>query len=109
MMVNLTLCLGKRQKNMTLKQNNSFNVNSSIKKSIKLAAISITTVALVACSSYEPVPASECKKVVSHSKKILGSMAPSYKEMMKECEAASDTDRGCAMAAEKPGQLMKCF
>jgi hypothetical protein len=36
-------------------------------------------------------------------------MAPSYKEMMKECEAASDNDRGCAMAAEKAGQLMKCF
>ncbi len=66
-------------------------------------------VALTSCSSYDPVPASECGKVVAHSKKILGDMAPSYQDMMKECKAASDNERGCAMAAEKPGQLMKCF
>lgn len=80
--------------------------------SSKLSKASLTLLGLViltGCSNYDPVPASQCDKVVAHSKKILGDMAPSYKDMMKECKAASDSDRGCAMAAEKPGQLVKCF
>jgi len=61
-----------------------------------------------ACSSYDPVPESECAAVVKHAKKILGSMAPKSAQMMKDCKAADDQQRGCVMAATSKGQVAQC-
>lgn len=61
------------------------------------------------CSSYDPVDISECSKVVSHAKKVLGKLAPSSKEMMASCKTASDQDRGCIMASDKPMKISSCM
>ena len=61
------------------------------------------------CSRYDPVPVSDCKKVVRHAQKVLGDLAPSKKEMMADCKKASDNDRGCIMASSKKGQVAQCF
>jgi len=63
---------------------------------------------LLACSKHEPVPVSQCDKVVAHAKKVLGSQAPSMAEMNKQCKAATDDARGCVLAADKPMKLLKC-
>jgi hypothetical protein len=62
----------------------------------------------IGCSSYDPVPVTECKKVVKHARKVLGKLAPKKSEMMEQCEAADDQARGCVMAAKKTGDLMQC-
>ncbi|PCI42803.1 MAG: hypothetical protein COB51_12435 [Moraxellaceae bacterium] len=64
---------------------------------------------LQGCSSYDPVAVSECGKVVKHAQKILGSMAPKRSDMMADCKQASDSDRGCIMAASKKGQVAQCM
>lgn len=64
---------------------------------------------LVGCNNYDPVAASECDKVVSHTLKVLGNFAPSYGDAMKDCKAATDSERGCAMAATKKGKIAQCF
>ncbi|OUS29209.1 hypothetical protein A9Q99_08830 [Gammaproteobacteria bacterium 45_16_T64] len=61
------------------------------------------------CSRYDPVPVSDCSKVVRHAQKVLGDLAPSHKEMMTDCKAASDNDRGCIMASSKKGEVAQCF
>jgi len=77
--------------------------------SIKKFSILIFTIAtLTACSKADPVPVSECKKVVSHAKKVLGDQAPSSSKMLKQCKAASDEARGCVLAADKPMKILKC-
>ncbi|SFD19621.1 hypothetical protein [Pseudoalteromonas denitrificans] len=63
---------------------------------------------LMACSKADPVPVSECKKVVNHVKKVLGEQAPSSRKMLKQCKAASDEARGCVLAADKPMKILKC-
>jgi len=68
----------------------------------------VTTMMLQGCSSYDPIPVAQCKKVVKHAQKVLGSMSPSYKELMKSCKKASDSERGCIMAAKKMGQISQC-
>ncbi len=60
------------------------------------------------CSNYDPVAVNECPKVVSHSAALLGKLAPSQTQMMEECKAADDKERGCAMAATKSSELIKC-
>ncbi|MEE8057631.1 MAG: hypothetical protein V3T17_07340 [Pseudomonadales bacterium] len=61
------------------------------------------------CSDYDPVPASQCTDVVQHAQKVLGDFAPDYAKMMTDCKQASDTERGCVMAATKKGQVAQCM
>jgi len=73
-----------------------------------LVTLTLSTLALTACSQAEMVSVSECDKVVSHAKSILKENAPSKADMLKQCKAASDEARGCVMAADKPMKLLKC-
>jgi len=73
-----------------------------------IAGIFVGALILQGCSSYDPVPASQCKKVVKHAKEVLGSFAPKYSEMMSDCKKATDQERGCIMAATKKGQIAQC-
>ncbi len=61
------------------------------------------------CTQHDPVAASDCDKVVKHAQKVLGDMAPSSQELMASCKQASDSERGCVMAATKKGQLAQCM
>jgi len=61
------------------------------------------------CSSYDPVSVKDCKKVVMHAQKILGDFAPKRSEMMADCKKATDSERGCVMAATKKGQVAQCM
>ena len=74
----------------------------------KLSVLIFAIATLTACSKADPVPVSECKKVVSHAKKVLGEQAPSSSKMLKQCKAASDEARGCVLAADKPMKILKC-
>lgn len=83
---------------------------------MKLLKSKYSTMALFAgalllhgCSSYEPVPVSECTDVIKHAKKILGNMAPKHSEMMADCKKATDIGRGCIMAAETKVQISQCL
>lgn len=69
----------------------------------------VTILMLSGCTNYEPVAAAKCPEVVKHAKKVLGSMAPDGKTMMADCKAASDSERGCVMAATKKGALAQCM
>ena len=60
------------------------------------------------CSEAPSVPKSECKKVVAHAKSILKDKAPSKSKMLKQCEKASDTARGCVMSSKKAMQILQC-
>lgn len=64
---------------------------------------------LSACSNYDPVPVEKCGDVVKHAKKVLGNMAPDSASMMSDCKAASDSERGCVMAATKKGAVAQCM
>jgi len=75
---------------------------------IRVSIAFITIATITACSKADPVPVSECKKVVSHAKKVLGAQAPSNSKMLKQCKAASDDARGCVLAADKPMKILKC-
>ena len=74
----------------------------------KLSVLIIAIATLTACSKADPVPVSECKKVVSHAKKVLGEQSPSSSKMLKQCKVASDEARGCVLAADKPMKILKC-
>ena len=74
----------------------------------KLLSLVVMLSMLPACSKAPPVPISECDKVVSHAKKVLGAQAPSHTEMTAQCKAASDEARGCVMQADKPMKILKC-
>ncbi len=82
--------------------------NSKVSNTIGAAIIGVSVI-LSACSSYDPVPVSDCGKVVKHAKKVLKEFAPSHAEMTKDCKAATDTERGCIMAATKKGQILQCM
>ena len=82
------------------------NVDYSIGRVIGFA---VAALVLQGCSNYDPVPASDCDKVVSHAQEVLGSFAPAYGEMLKDCKAATDSERGCIMAATKTGQIAQCM
>ncbi|WP_407332842.1 hypothetical protein [Enterovibrio sp. 27052020O] len=76
---------------------------------VKTSFIALFAFGLTACSDYDPVPESQCSNVVSHAQKVLGAMAPSAGELMGQCKSASDSERGCVMAATKKGQLAQCL
>jgi hypothetical protein len=63
---------------------------------------------LISCSKATPVSVSECDKVVSHVKNVLGERAPSNSKMLKQCKDATDEARGCVLAANKPMKILQC-
>jgi hypothetical protein len=73
-----------------------------------LVTLTLSALALTACSQAEMVSESECDKVVAHAKSILKENAPSKADMLKQCKAASDEARGCVMASDKPMKLLQC-
>ena len=80
-----------------------------IMKYLKLSLVSFFVLTFLnSCSKADPVPVSECNKVVIHVKKVLGNNAPSNSEMIAQCKAASDEARGCVLAADKPMKILKC-
>lgn len=81
----------------------------SAKRTAIIAAAVLSTLLISGCSSYDPVPVEKCPEVVRHAQKVLGSMAPAYNQMMSDCKGASDSERGCVMAATKTGKLAQCM
>ncbi|MFT5441332.1 MAG: hypothetical protein ACI8W3_000373 [Myxococcota bacterium] len=78
-------------------------------KHIKCVIAVIPIFFALACGpAHEPVAASECSKVATHARKLLGSRADSHAETMVTCKAASDEERGCAMVADSAADLMRC-
>lgn len=77
--------------------------------SYKATLILVFCFLVQACNNYDPVPKSQCTKVVKHAKKILGSFAPKHSQMVKDCKSATDSERGCIMAATKKGQVAQCL
>ena len=73
-----------------------------------LSIIALLMLTLTACSKYEPVSVDQCAKVVSNARKVMGSTADSKSEMMKQCKAATDQERGCANVATTKADLMRC-
>ena len=89
-----------------------FNTNKrkSLLPSILPLSIGIASILMLSgCTNYEPVAAGKCPEVVKHAKKVLGAMAPDAKTMMADCKAATDSERGCVMAATKKGALAQCM
>jgi len=78
---------------------------------IKRVSTLMTSVALVSLSGCgaPPVPVSECGNVVKHIRQVLKDKAPSSSEMNKQCKAATDEQRGCVVAADKPMKLLQCM
>ncbi|ABV37841.1 hypothetical protein Ssed_3237 [Shewanella sediminis HAW-EB3] len=83
----------------------------NIRKATPLILLTLATFTalLSACSNYDPVPVEKCNEVVKHARKVLGSMAPDSRTMMADCKAASDSERGCVMAASKKGAIAQCM
>ena len=80
-----------------------------IRKRALVCAVGTAALLISGCGpSHEPVAVSKCGKVVSHARKLLGSRADSYSDTMTQCKGASDGERGCAMAADSPADLMRC-
>ena len=59
---------------------------------------------------FEALPATDCPKVVAHSKALLGAGAKgkSDADMLAVCKASTPKQRGCAMAATEGADIMKC-
>jgi len=81
--------------------------NNMVRFFLPLTAICLLL--LNGCTNYDPVPIEKCTEVVKHAQKVLGSMAPDAKTMMEDCKSASDSERGCVMAATKKGALAQCM
>jgi len=76
---------------------------------LKLIAVIVSTFIIQSCTNYEPVAVSQCKVVVKHAQKVLGSLSPRRSELMTDCKKASDTERGCVMSSKKSGEILQCF
>ncbi len=72
-------------------------------------ALTATALLLTACSdNYQPLPATQCGEIVKHSTKILGKFAKPKNEMLRQCQNATDVQRGCVMQASIVSDLTKC-
>ncbi|NTS78637.1 hypothetical protein HR060_17475 [Catenovulum sp. SM1970] len=78
-------------------------------KLLKTSVPAIISICLLASCSEQPVPASECDKVVAHIKAVLKDKAPSSSKLSAECKAATDEQRGCVMGADKPMKILQCM
>ena len=74
---------------------------------LKLGSLAVL-LSLSGCGA-PPVAVSECDKVVKHIRGVLKDKAPSTSELTKQCKAATDEQRGCAMAADKPMKILQCM
>lgn len=79
-----------------------------IRKIRVIPMVLFTSVILFGCSD-PPVAASECPNVVKHIKSVLKDKAPSSSEMSMQCKQATDEQRGCMMAADKPMKILQCM
>lgn len=75
----------------------------------RMIALLMVTFSLSACTSYDPVPVEDCKKVVKHAMKVLKNFDPKRSDLMKSCKGATDSQRGCVMASKKAGKLAQCM
>ncbi|AWB68885.1 hypothetical protein C2869_02360 [Saccharobesus litoralis] len=75
----------------------------------KLIAILATCSLLLACGGPTPVAKSDCDKVIQHVKSVLKDKAPSHSELTAQCKSATDEQRGCVMAADKPMKVLQCL
>lgn len=86
--------------------------NATISDQVKSRSLLVTLslfMLMTACSHYDPVPVDKCAEVVKHAKKVLGSLAQDHNSMMADCKAATDSERGCVMAATKKGAIAQCL
>lgn len=79
-----------------------------MRDSALITLLFVFALSVVGCKKYDPVPESECKKVVTHARKVMGKHADKRSKMMKDCKAASDQERGCAKVAKSPAALLRC-
>ena len=49
---------------------------------VKLLTVVVALSAITACGGAEPLPQSDCDKIVTHVKKVLGKFAPAHGEML---------------------------
>jgi len=82
---------------------------NSLKSSYPIIGLFVGVLLIQGCSSYEPVPVSQCSSVIKHAKKVLGSAAPKSSEMKANCKEATDQERGCIMAATTKGLIAQCL
>lgn len=75
----------------------------------RVIALSIAILIVPACTKHDPVPVSDCGKVVKHAMKVLKNFDPKRSDLMKNCKQATDTQRGCVMASKKAGKLAQCM
>lgn len=74
-----------------------------------LSVVMLSGASLLTACGAPPVPVSECGAVVKHIKSVLKDKAPSRSEMTKQCKEATDEQRGCALAADKPMKILSCM
>lgn len=79
-----------------------------IRKVRVISLVLFTSAILFGCSD-PPVAVSECPNVVKHIKSVLKDKAPSTSEMSTQCKQATDEQRGCVMAADKPMKILQCM
>lgn len=78
---------------------------------MKLGLIStgLAALALLAgCQSHDPIPATQCGEVVSHARQLLGDQADPWAKMTRQCQAASDQERGCVLVADSAADILRC-
>ena len=73
----------------------------------KISMTVLFLAALGACST--KIPASRCEEVVKHAESVLGDKAKKRTEMMAECKAATDAQRGCVLEAKNGITLLGCL
>ena len=78
------------------------------REALTIPMLFLTSVILFGCSD-PPVAVSECPNVVKHIKSVLKDKAPSSSEMSMQCKQATDEQRGCVMAADKPMKILQCM
>ncbi len=64
---------------------------------------------LSACTDHPPVSAEKCGEVVRHAKSVLGGMSPDTATLLRQCQTATDSERGCVMAATTKGGISQCL
>jgi hypothetical protein len=81
---------------------------------MRLSCLAIALACIGFTAGCKPVfaalPDSDCPKIVKHSKVLLGAGVrdKTDEELLEVCKASSPKQRGCAMAATKGADIMKC-
>ncbi|WP_434355192.1 hypothetical protein NF212_10050 [Parasalinivibrio latis] len=69
----------------------------------------LMVIGLSACTDHPPVSVDKCGEVVRHAKSVLGGLAPDTATLLRQCQTATDSERGCVMAATTKGALSQCL